>query len=58
MIEVELTYEQHEAAKTLKEGPVVYSYLDNHAVRMETREGVDPYVWHGDKWVPMRGTTW
>jgi len=54
MKEIKLTEQQKKAAHTLLEGDVIFAYLDGTAIRMETDLGQDPYVWHNDKWVPMR----
>ena len=53
-----LTQKQETAAVELNEGPVVHSYLDGGVLHMETRGGLDPYVWWHETWVPMRGLTW
>lgn len=42
------------AAKLLNEGDIIFCYLDGKAIRMETEDGEDPYVWRHNKWVPMR----
>lgn len=42
-----------EAARLLNEGPVLIVYRDGTAVRMETEQGEDPYIWRGSTWVPM-----
>ena len=41
------------AAKDLNEGEILIVYLDENCVRMETKEGNDPYVWRNNKWVRM-----
>ncbi len=42
------------AAEKLQEGGILFVYQDDEAIRMETVEGEDPYVWRYDTWVPMR----
>lgn len=48
------TKEMIKAASLLNEGPVILWYKDGSQIRMETREGDDPYVWRGGKWVRMK----
>ena len=52
--EIKLNKVQNDAANKLGEGKVIYSYLDCKAIRMETEEGEDPWVWRNDKWVRMQ----
>lgn len=50
---VSLTQEQIIEAKRLNEGLIIVSYNDNGRIRMETEDGLDPYVWRDGRWVPM-----
>ena len=45
MSEIKLTNEQYQKARDLGEGAVLCAYLDGRAIRMETEEGEDPFVW-------------
>ncbi len=45
--------EMLEAAKLLEEGPVLIVYRDGNAIRMETEQGEDPYVWRDSAWTAM-----
>lgn len=47
-----LTLEQIMAAKRLNEGLVIASYNDNGRIRIETEDGINPYVWRDGRWVP------
>jgi len=44
------------AAAKLRQGPIICSYRDGRAIRMETRDGINPYVWRGrnSRWQIMR----
>lgn len=54
MEEINPTKEMVQAAQALNEGPVVVLYKDGNTIRMETRDGDDPYVWRDNKWHPMK----
>jgi hypothetical protein len=53
MKEIKLTKLQKEEAKKLGEGKVIVAYLDGKAIRMETENGEDPFVWRNNKWRRM-----
>lgn len=54
MDEAKLTVDQLQKALSLKEGEVLAAYWDHHALRMETEEGEDPYVWRDNQWRRMQ----
>lgn len=54
MNEINPTVEMIQQAGLLNEGPILIVYKDDNAIRMETRDGNDPYVWRGGKWCRMR----
>jgi len=45
MKEIQPTDEMKQAATLLRQGPLIYVYLDGQAIRAETEFGEDPYVW-------------
>ena len=53
MKEIKLTEEQNKAAVALNEGEVLCAYRDGNTIRMETKEGEDPFVWRNGKWRRM-----
>jgi len=54
MKEVRPTKKMSEKAKALNEGRILIVYKDGHAIRMETENGDDPYVWRDNEWRRMR----
>ena len=48
------TKEMVKQASLLNEGPTILWYKDGNAIRMETRDGIDPYVWRSGKWKRMK----
>lgn len=55
--EITPTDNMRTAALRLNTGPLVYVYQDGTAIRCETADGIDPYVWRGDHWQRMRMRT-
>ncbi len=53
MSEIRPTRAMVEAAARLNEGPILIVYRDGSAIRMETDQGDDPYVWRGGAWARM-----
>ena len=53
MTKITPTTQMIAAAKQLNTGPIIYTYRDGNAVRMETEYGDDPYVWRRDRWRAM-----
>jgi len=44
-----------DAAEALHEGDILIAYKDGSTIRMETAEGIDPYVWRsGRGWVATK----
>lgn len=41
-------------ADELNEGGIMIVYKDHNAIRMETMDGEDPFVWRNSNWRRMR----
>ena len=52
--EIKPTEEMLMRASALGTGKVLVVYRDGNAIRMETENGEDPYVWRDGRWRPMR----
>ena len=51
--EIVATKEMVIQADLLLEGPILIIYKDQNDIRMETIDGIDPYVWRDNKWRKM-----
>ena len=51
--EITLTESMLKEAEKLNTGKVIFAYRDGLAIRIETENGYDPYVWRAGHWVNM-----
>ena len=51
--EVIPTAKMAKQAKRLNEGPTIALYRDVNKLRMHTRDGFLPYIWHNQKWLKI-----
>ena len=56
MREITPTDDMIKAAIPLNEGDIMVVYNDNNAIRMETTDGEDPFVWRSNTktWIRMQ----
>ena len=51
---IALNQKQKKAAENLKEGAILAAYRDDNSIRMETKNGENPYVWRENNWRAMK----